>query len=375
MKRLVTISDIHFGALKTPSEHIYANLKKYFLPVLQDNDLLVICGDIFDRNLSLSNYSAHLTIQFFVELFKIAESKNITLRIVRGTFSHDRNQISSIVSLYKSKHFSFDFKYFDVISYEYLKKYNLRCIYIPDDLSFKSSLEVIQHIKSRISKLGWDKVDYVFCHGSFKHIFPPSLKHYPRITFEYEQFKDIVKKYVICGHIHVPSTHKNIIYTGSFDRLIHGEKGKKGFFIFDINKDSYQFVENKEAMKYLDFYIHVEDSLENILNQLETFIRNKTKTKNNRYLGRIRIFNSKTEYKSSILNFVSSHFPDILITFNRTRIDTKVVEKNQWSSKYLHNLEEPTVKNIDLLLSKIIKRKYDLDIKSSEIRKIIEPFL
>jgi len=359
--RIIHIGDFHFGNTSFSSKLILNNLYKYFFPILKEDDLIFIPGDIFDANISLNNIDSHYCLEFFLRLFDIAEKKNICIRIIRGTFSHDRNQIASLRSLYKG--YTFNFDYFTNLSFEYIKKYNLRIGYLPDDMSFNSSEEIIFTIKKRLSALAWNKVDYIVGHGNFKHAFPFKLKKYPKLTYEISQFKDIVRYYLLFGHVHVPSVTKNMIYCGSFERFKHGEKGKKGFFIIeDHNKIT--FIENKSSMIYKDFIFKKKDK--DYIKSLEDFI--KTNFKSN--IGFIRFFNSKIDIKQSVISFLNSKYPNIRYSFFKTKI--KFIDMKKDIFKVNSNLISPNKENISNILNTFIKTKYNKTLETKTIQNYFD---
>lgn len=58
-------------------------------------------------------------------------------------------------------------------------------------------------------------------------------------------------KRVFSGHFHRFQEKENICYHGSPYQLSYGEKDtKKGFIVFDLDKNSYEFIEYDEAPKY-----------------------------------------------------------------------------------------------------------------------------
>ena len=93
INRLVALSDLHFGNLKVASNLIEERLEKYFIPYIQEPVFLVIPGDVFDRLISINNINSHYVISFFIKLFDKLEETRSILRISRGTYSHDLQQI------------------------------------------------------------------------------------------------------------------------------------------------------------------------------------------------------------------------------------------------------------------------------------------
>ena len=92
--KIVTISDIHMGALDP--QYMYIQLKQQFIDRLinLDFDILAICGDIFDSRFMSNNPIISYTIQLVNDIVNLCTSKNATLIIIDGTQSHDNGQLS-----------------------------------------------------------------------------------------------------------------------------------------------------------------------------------------------------------------------------------------------------------------------------------------
>ena len=96
---MVHIGDIHFGAFD--SERLYKELKYEFIKKIKRLpriDLLSINGDLFDRDLSMNTNHAYYLMRFLDDLYKLARKGFIDkIRIIKGTKSHDHDQLDSII--------------------------------------------------------------------------------------------------------------------------------------------------------------------------------------------------------------------------------------------------------------------------------------
>ena len=95
----VNIQDLHFGHRDT--ERMYNELsivKEYLLN--NEVHILNINGDYFDRKLTASEPAIFYAVTFFSELVDICKEKNIKLRVLQGTRSHDLNQTSTLFQHY-----------------------------------------------------------------------------------------------------------------------------------------------------------------------------------------------------------------------------------------------------------------------------------
>lgn len=355
---IIVIADLHFGNLKVPTELLIERLDKYFLPKLQNQQvMLIIPGDVFHSSLSLTNTDSHAVISWIINLFDHLEQHKSYLRLIRGTYSHDRNQLSLFKKLYSNNKYTFSFNYYEKIEYENFPEFDdLKFLYIPDDIPFKTTSDVLDHIKEVLANFNTPQIDYIFGHGAFKHTFPPGLLSYPKILFEKEHFQNIVKRYCIFGHIHMPSTNGNIIYTGSFDCLNHGENTKKGFLY--INNHKIKFIQNQEATIFKDFEL---DDTSELFSHLDKFIKANFTTKTIEY---IRCLNVDPDLRHAIKRYITKHYPKLQVSFHKT--STKTVKNIPLLTDEVE-LQIPNKTNLSTFIrEEALKHNYNLSIKDIE---------
>ena len=255
MKPLTSLhfSDIHLGCPRLNPDLMVDNLIRFLFPLIQKEkpQLIGIQGDLFDTSLSYADKWSPPLIKFLSGLLFLCQEQNIKLRVLRGTFSHDRIQPSIIPVLHQEMKFTFDLGYYDTIDVEYIEDYDLKVGYIPDNTPYSSSEEVIDQLLLKMKERGWDSIDYLFMHGSFSHTLPLAAQKHCKVLFREDQFS-FVKGFVITGHIHKHAIVKNIINNGSINRLTFGENEPKGCILIrdDGNQASLQFIENKEACQF-----------------------------------------------------------------------------------------------------------------------------
>ena len=255
--KMVSISDVHLGHKNTPSSFILANLRV----ALSDEELsklniVWLAGDIFDTLLYLPD--THIgEIQLWIVYFlRQCVKYNITLRILEGTPSHDRKQSNQFIILNTIFNIDADVKYIDKLSIEYISKYNINVLYVPDEWeaeTFQTQLQVKELLHHHHLK----QVDYAIMHGMFGH---QVIAHVPMPFHDAEFYLSIVKKYIMIGHVHQMSRFDRILVQGSFDRLNHGDESPKGYWQLEVysdnnDNDKITFRNNHNAMVYLTINI------------------------------------------------------------------------------------------------------------------------
>jgi hypothetical protein len=162
----------------------------------------------------------------------MSHSTGMQIRVLHGTYTHDRDQVSIFDNLrlpYTRAEVINKLTCEELTDFNNKSDMKLRVLYVPDNLPYKHSTEVMDHIADIYKCLGWDKVDIVLGHGSFDYALGCSCEHLPECTYTIDQFKPYVKDdgLIIMGHIHRPSHRANVYYCGSFDRMVHGEEEAK----------------------------------------------------------------------------------------------------------------------------------------------------
>lgn len=321
--KVLNITDLHLG-LFNKTEKLVSNLINYFtinVKIIKKMDMIVLCGDTFDKLLASNSMEYKLSIKFIAYLVKYCKQYNIKLRILEGTPSHDNKQMEAITELISRDYGEsfIDYRYITNISIEYIKDFNKHVLYLPDKMA-ETSEEIEDKISDVLLDNGLSKVDLVFAHGNFKYQLPVKLKSGLSESF----FMDICRYYIVIGHIHIRSIFKQIIAPGSFDRMEVNNEGPKGGVILTIGKSiddsTFEFLDNLEAMRYdtlnyekinsKDVYRKVKKHIE--INNLsrydhlrlkvdsnEIFLEVKNRLKEDGYLIRIEIYKDGKDKKNN----------------------------------------------------------------------------
>ncbi len=265
----LSVSDVHLGNIRTTAEFILDNLEReLFNGRLVGLDLFIIAGDLYDRLLE-NNHPANGRILLFVDkLMAECSLHGVKLRVLEGTPSHDNKQNKIFDHLYATGNYSCDMRYVDTLSVEYMEDWDIRILYVPDKIR-TTVAEIYTDTLAIFENLGITQVDLAIMHGAFSHQLPPMAKE----VHDPEAWLALVKHWILVGHVHFHSIYERIAAQGSFDRMVQGEEGPKGFLIGTLNldgnvkKDQIYFIENTGAKKHITIdctNLDIETSLKKI---------------------------------------------------------------------------------------------------------------
>jgi len=276
--RLISLSDIHLGHHKTSTDFIIRNLKRYWPSKsdMQEIDLVILAGDIFDRLLDFNSPAAFDIKRWMHWTLEQCKANNTIIRVLEGTPSHDHKQNKWWQEA--NEIHTADFDYIDRLCIEHIDSLDIDILWIPDE--WKPSTDTVWlDAKTALSQSLLDSVDFTVIHGTMDHQVPHGLKLPHHIT---QRYLDITKHYVLTGHIHQSCVKDRCLTNGSFDRLCHGDEGKKGYWDITIKETGNEivFVENANAKVYKTIDLsEIEDNLSTVIKDVvkdipeDSFIR------------------------------------------------------------------------------------------------------
>lgn len=347
---ICSISDIHLGNNRVSTYEMCERLREVFFPEMVLCDILFIVGDITDTALSLGDSDTTILLGFFIDLFRLAEEYDITIVMIRGTVSHDRDHLRALQVLHNRYGFKNSLYYSEKVGVEEIKEYGLKIAYFPDNLPYATSDEAIAVVKEQMHQRGWDHVDYALVHGYFKEVLPEGIPREPQCTFREEQFS-FVTRAVMVGHVHTPAHFGHIYYHGSFDRLGHGEEEDKGFLrVTDANGDiKVRVVKNPYATPFITIDLSAYPSGE------EAVVKYQERMKKLPLELRhhIRVKHPLAEVRIALSKFSAKHYPNVRFTHEASKKgkndDTAVVIQDE---TLLASLTPPTEESLpDMILS------------------------
>lgn len=256
----LVISDVHLGHQRNPTEQIVANLIK-FLEDLEHTplDFIFIAGDLYHKLLNLSQAATYSSYEFISYIIKYCARRNIKLRVLEGTPSHDWKQ-SKVFNSFSKITPNSDVIYYENLSIEIDKETGLSILYVPDRYK-DSAIKIEKEVSLLLKAYNLSTIDIAIMHGQFPHQIPQAAKSPD--THDPEFYLSIVKYFIHIGHVHTPSVSGRILAQGSFDRLAQGEEEDKGGFLVNLYKDkesAYFFIPNTRAKIFKTINIKYKDT-------------------------------------------------------------------------------------------------------------------
>lgn len=364
----LNLSDIHLGCLRLDPTLMVENLQHFLYPLIEKEkpDLIGIQGDVFDTSITYADKWSPSVIKFITGLLYLCEKYQTQLRVLRGTFSHDRTQPALFEVLHREMKLKHPFKYVDVISVEHIPEFDLTLGYIPDNVPYNSSDEVLLQLKTIMSTHGRDTLDYLYMHGSFDHTLPFAAQKHCKVLYRTDQF-DFVKRFVITGHIHKHSIKDHVINNGSPVRLTFGEPEPKGCILIkdDGKEASISFIENTQTCQYKVYDFSSKDLEEKDL--LEE-IRKELREIPLRVECHVKILHPVAEVSIQLLTALRQEFPHIRFIRERPlvqasfHVEEEVVEEED---------EIITPDTLPKVVSEMVGKKEE-SLTEQSVKKILE---
>lgn len=250
------LPDIHTGHPRIRPDMLHSHLIEYVYPKLPDTDLLVIGGDFFHTLLNMNSEAGIMAATIIDELISMAKMNEFYIRVVRGTFSHDRFQNRFFTIRDNGKNVLWDrpmVRVLDNIEIEIFPKWDLKLLYCPDD---QPTTELSETLLECLNSQGIEQVDFLCSHGYFEHLLPSNMDHIPNNTIHWDTLKNRVSGCVLNGHVHFHCIRNRVVSGGSFERFVHGEEEDKGYYIIEYSlKDrkvmKYNFIKNEKATPFI----------------------------------------------------------------------------------------------------------------------------
>lgn len=249
--RGASFGDVHLHHPNTPTRHITQNLDRYLVndTVLAELDVLICTGDLFDNLLDNADEDLDLIHRWITRLLYKCAAHDVLLRIVEGTPSHDWRQSRFIIEQAQNANIPVDVHYAQTLEIEHIERFGIDVLYVPDKYHTDTS-QTLEEIRVLLANKALDQVDFAVMHGAFTYQLPAIAKE---PTHDEAAYHALVRYLIFIGHVHLVHPYGRILPAGSFDRMIHGEEGPKGYFRFEVrgvDDIDTTFVENRHAKRY-----------------------------------------------------------------------------------------------------------------------------
>jgi hypothetical protein len=245
------LADVHFGIPHTP--HLYEELMSIIPKTIIEREInmLFITGDYFDKELVGSH--KYYATKFFADIAAICNERKIIFRMIKGTKTHDQNQLVGFFGSTTTILPDLDFRIINTVEEEELL--GLKILYIPEE-EVLDQIDYYSPYKQRkynmiIGHGTWDFVDksaFLLANNKTNNMASP-------VHLNKEWNKSLEKGFCIFGHIHNGPSYKNkYFYTSSFTRWVYGQEEPKGFLVSQMDNKTFEYevnyIENTLAPKY-----------------------------------------------------------------------------------------------------------------------------
>lgn len=257
-KIAVVISDIHIGRQTISAESFKHQLNENFLKVIKDMkylDGIFITGDMTHTIISLNSEYAEVFHWFVNKIYKLAKKKHATVVIVKGTHSHDVDQLNTIKQFQQNDD-GVDFRVYDTI--EEITIWDDYKVLILPDVKVRQTKEIDQYLEKE------KYYDMILGHGTIDSMqyFIQESEALSTRTYLYDVDRLIrcCKGPIFFGHIHQPQVIRNqFYYVGSFTTLERGVSDA-GFLVCGIYENDHRKYRverylNKESADYLELVL------------------------------------------------------------------------------------------------------------------------
>jgi hypothetical protein len=265
-KVIATIADCHIGNKSISWKEYKYQLKNGVINKLKAMtylDGIVICGDTLHYQISLNSEYASVFQWFCSQLIKIARNKGAFVTFIKGTRSHDLDQLETI----RQYEDEFDVE-FDIVNDYLIKEIDgHRYAFIAENYINESPKDYYNEIFDKPK--GY--FDMIFGHGTIEQtqFIEQNSENINTSApiFKLKDFYKVCTGPIIFGHIHTPMVFNDkFYYVGSTLRTCHGEEEDKGFNIITYIKDSGKYRVDKIVNEFTFNF--------SILNMSNNFIEN-----------------------------------------------------------------------------------------------------
>lgn len=306
----VHIADIHFGAFD-PKTQYQILCEQFLTPISQlpKLDVIVIDGDLFDHKVMSNSDVAMYATMFVDQLVNLARSKNSTLVILSGTYSHDYDQLKLFYHYMEDK--TVDVRIITTIKFEYIKGARVLCI--PELYGLDESVYQKFFFHS-----GY--YDEAFIHGTYQGSVYGDTVGAGRLLTE----KDftLCTGVAISGHVHKSGCFNGFYYyCGCPYRWKFGEEEDKGFLILGHDLDTqYHYVEFMKIESFRYDTIFLDQLISEDPKEIIDYINQLKQEQGIDYI-KVKFRYPITGYNKTVINNYYRTNPYVTPDFSETKKD------------------------------------------------------
>lgn len=325
---ILVISDIHFGNGRVSAIRTYERLQQQLYPRIESAKLLIICGDTFDTLLNMNSDAGLYVAKFIDDIIVLCQQHNVYLRVVRGTFSHDRHQNRFFTVKNRGELKLNDkplVRVLDRINIEHFDDLNLNVMYVPDDQPHKDMNQAVIDV---INANHLSSVDLLCSHGYYEHLLPLGIPHIPHNTLTYSKLKKYVSGMMVNGHVHKADVFENkVISLGSFERFEFGNEQPVGMWCLHVKTENkkrvwtYEFLENKHSLIFKTFVTAKYNTPESLCKDITKFMENRPESDEPTY---VRIMGNVGD---GISGWIKDTFDRVIVSDKRTSVVQPILDE------------------------------------------------
>lgn len=274
-KIIACLADLHIGNKRVSASTMKKQLKKHFFHQVREYkylDGIFILGDILHTIVSLNSDYSEVYLWFIDQVYKLARKKKATVIIIKGTQSHDNDQLSNIKQ-YELNDDSVDFRIYEQVE-EITIWDDYKALVLPD-VKPKDLKDIDKYFT------GKKKYDLILGHGvvdSMRYFIQESENMSTKTyVYKIEKLKEACRGPILFGHIHqYQEIRDQFYYVGPFTLLERGginagyavigisDNDRSKFKVEQfVNPDSAEYLELNLSKKIMDTY-PIDDIIEAI---------------------------------------------------------------------------------------------------------------
>ena len=279
-KIISVLADLHIGNKRCSAYTMKEQLKKHYFKPMEESpylDAIFVLGDIMHTIVSLNSDYSELFHWFISKLYKLGKKKKATVIIIRGTPSHDNEQLNTIKH-YQNNEDGVDFRVYDQISETEIFGGKMKLLILPD-VRVKKNSDIEKYLEKK------NAYDMILGHGTIDKMqfYQQESENMSMKSYVYK-CKDLChasRGPVLFGHIHeYHEFKKQFYYCGPFTTLERGTS-HSGYLLcaIDPNNPSHYYVEheqNPDSATYYEISLDTDDivneSVDDIVSAIDEYL-------------------------------------------------------------------------------------------------------